>query len=65
MTPELRFAQNVVGARSSSSDWSGALKLATVVGVGVAGYFVYRHFVVLGTTAKGTLNAFTGKEATS
>lgn len=55
----LEFARDVVGARVSnvSSDWSGVFKLAVIVGASVAGYFVYRHVVVLASTASGALGS--------
>jgi hypothetical protein len=45
--------QEVLGASRSSSDWSGVLKLALGLTAAVGGYFVWRQFVVVGSTARG------------
>jgi hypothetical protein len=44
-----------------SSGWTGTLVLAAAVGVGLAGYLIYRQFVVTTGTVRGARRALGGE----
>lgn len=46
-------ASKASSTSSTSSDWSGVAKLAALTVVGLGGYFVWRQFVVVSSTARG------------
>ena len=52
---------HAVGFRQKDADWSGVVKLAAVVGVGVVGYIVYRQFFVTAGSFRGAKRAFSGE----
>ena len=49
-----------VGYRKSA-DWGGVLVLAAVVGVSVAGYILYRQFIVTTGTVRGIKRTLGGE----
>lgn len=46
---------------SKPADWGGVLKLAAVVGIGVAGFLLYRQYVVSQGTIRGIKRTLGGE----
>jgi len=59
-SPQVGFGtSSTSGARSSG--WTSTLVLAAAVGIGLAGYLIYRQFVVTAGTVRGARRAFGGE----